>query len=107
MREELHNKAASDVSDFLEHTQVNEHFFDIFQHIHLFFNSHLQCGNVLRRYHNHRGAPCATCRVNLYRILFFNKNTASSMPTKIFKNTSMVILVVYVAVRHISCIVYL
>ena len=65
IRKELHNKAASDISDFLEHTQVNEHFFDIFQHIHLFFNSHLQCGNALRRYHNHREAPCAAGRQNL------------------------------------------
>ena len=40
-------------------------------------------------------------------IFFGNKNTLAPLTTKIHKNISTVILVVYVAVRHISCIVYL
>ena len=39
-----------EISDFLANMQAKEHFFDIFQYIPLFFNSHLQCVNALRRY---------------------------------------------------------
>ena len=39
--------------------------------------------------------------------VFLNKNTAFVMPTKIIKNIPMVILVVDVAMRHLSRLVYL